>query len=122
MSAEWDDEHELVGYDPGDGRPLRPPHVMLALRIVVALGIAGLVLPGVIGTMMINARDATEACKRWVNYENPGDSPAVSFELMGAHGSGWQCYTESNSFGGSKFVASLGWIPGPPTFRKTVDA
>jgi hypothetical protein len=110
----YDDEPELVGYDPGDGRPLRSPRMLLAMRVVVSLGIAGLVLPGVIGTALINARDAAESCKRWVRYESPNDSSSVSFELMGAHGSGWQCYTSSNSFGGSQFVASLGWIPGPP--------
>jgi hypothetical protein len=120
----YDDEPELVGYDPGEDRPLRPAHVMLAMRIVVALGIAGLVLPGVIGTVMINAKDAAESCKRWAKYEYPGDSSTVNFELLGAHGSGWQCYTQSNSFGGSQFIASLGWIPGPPEFptRGTVNA
>jgi hypothetical protein len=110
----YDDEPELLGYEPGDGRPLRSPHMLLAMRIVVAVGIAGLILPGVTGTVMINAKDAAESCKRWVRYENPGDSSTVSFELLGAHGSGWQCYTQGNSFGGAQFIASLGWIPGPP--------
>ena len=110
----YDDEPELVGYDPGDGRPLRSPRMLLVMRIVVAVGIAWLVLPGVVGEVLLNARDAAESCKRWVRYENPTDSSTVSFELTGAHGSGWQCYTASSSFGGSQFVASLGWIPGPP--------
>jgi hypothetical protein len=109
-----DEQPELVGYIPSDGRPLRSRRMLVGMRIVVAVGVAGLVLPGVIGTVMINAKDAAESCKRWVTYEYPNDSSAVSFELMGAHGSGWQCYTQSNSFGGSQFVASLGWIPGPP--------
>ncbi|HMH57595.1 MAG TPA: hypothetical protein VK537_00300 [Galbitalea sp.] len=110
----YDDEPELVGYDAGDGRPLRSRNMLIGMRIFVAVGIAGLVLPGVIGEVMLNATDAAESCKRWVNYENPGDSSTVAFELIGAHGSGWQCYTQSDSFGGSQFVASLGWIPGPP--------
>jgi len=124
MSAEWDDEPELLGYEPSDGRPLRSPRMLLAMRIVVAVGIAGLVLPGVIGTVMINAKDAAESCKRWVKYENPNDSPSVTFELMGPHGSGWQCYTQSSSFGGAQFIATLGWIPGPPALpaRGTVNA
>jgi hypothetical protein len=115
-----DEQPELVGYIPGDGRPLRSRRMLLAMRIVVAVGIAGLILPGVIGTVMINVKDASEACKRWVRYEDPNDSSTVSFELMGDHGSGWQCYTQSNSFGGSQFVASLGWIPGPPQFPSRV--
>jgi hypothetical protein len=111
----WEDEQpELVGYEPGDGRPLRSRQMLLAMRIVVGVGVTGLVLPGVIGTVMINARDAAESCKRWVRYEYPSDSSNVAFEPLGAHGSGWQCYTASNSFGGAQFVASLGWIPGTP--------
>ena len=110
----YDDEPELMGYEPGDGRPLRSHRTMLVMRFVVVLGLLAFILPGVIGTVMINAKDAAESCKRWVRYENPGDSSTVSFELLGAHGSGWQCYTQSNSFGGGQFIASLGWIPGPP--------
>jgi hypothetical protein len=115
-----DEQPELVGYIPSDGRPLRSRRMMLAMRIVVSVGIAGLILPGVIGTVMINVRDAGEACKRWVKYEDPNDSSTVSFDLMGEHGSGWQCYTQSNSFGGTQFVASLGWIPGPPQLPSRV--
>jgi hypothetical protein len=110
----YEDEPELVGYDPGDGRPLRSPHKLLAMRIVVTVGIAALVLPGVVGEVMLNFKDAAESCKRWVSYEHPGDAARASFELFGANGSGWQCYTATDSFGGSQFVASLGWIPGPP--------
>jgi hypothetical protein len=115
----YEDEPELVGYDPGDGRPLRSRRVLLGMRIVVAVGIAGLVLPGVIGEVMLNFRDAAESCKRWVNYEQPGDESVASFEVFGANGSGWQCYTAADSFGGSQFVASLGWIPGPPAIPST---
>jgi hypothetical protein len=119
----YDDEPELVGYEPGDGTPLRSRNMLIGMRIVVAVGIAGLVLPGLIGEAMLNSTDAAESCTRWVHYEDPGDSSTVAFELLGAHGSGWQCYTQSNSFGGSQFVASLGWIPGPPQLptRSGVD-
>ena len=115
--SDWDigDEPELVGYVPGDGTPLRSHRMLVAMRVVVAVGIAGLILPGVVGTVMINARDAAQACKMWVKYEFPGVASAASFELVGAHGSGWQCYTSTTSFGGSQFISSLGWIPGPPT-------
>ena len=119
MSFYEDEQPELVGYDPGDGRPLRSRNMLIGMRVVVAVGIAGLVLPGIVGELMLNATDAAESCKRWVHYENPGDSSSVDFEILGAHGSGWQCYTQSNSFGGSQFVASLGWIPGPPQLPTT---
>ena len=78
-----DEQPELVGYIPSDGRPLRSRRMLLAMRIVVAVGIAGLILPGVIGTVMINVKDASEACKRWVRYEDPNDSSTVSFEADG---------------------------------------
>lgn len=114
MSFYEDEQPELVGYVPTDGRPLRSRRLLIAMRIVVVVGVVGLVLPGVIGEVMLNFRDAAESCKRWVSYEHPGDQSSASFELFGANGSGWQCYTASDSFGGSQFVASLGWIPGPP--------
>jgi hypothetical protein len=109
-----DDEPELAGYEPGDGRPLRSPHMLLAMRIVVVLGLVALVLPGIITTFMVASNSAQESCRRWVKYEIPGTSgSAASFELFGAHGTGWQCYT-SGAFGGDRFIASLGLIPGPP--------
>jgi hypothetical protein len=116
----WEDEQpELVGYVPSDGRPLRSHRILIVMRVVVVVGIVGLVLPGVIGEIMLNFRDAAESCKRWVSYEHPGDSSSASFELFGANGSGWQCYTAADSFGGSQFVVSLGWIPGPPAIPST---
>ena len=116
--SDWDvgDEPELVGYVPGDGRPLRSRRMLITMRVVVIIGIVALIVPGVVGTLMINARDAAQACKLWVKYEHPGMASSTSFELLGAHGSGWQCYTSAASFGGSQFVTSLGWIPGPPMF------
>ena len=114
MSFYEDEQPELVGYESGDGRPLRSPHMLLAMRIVVTVGIAALILPGIIGEVMLNVKDAAESCKRWVSYEHPGDVSSARFEVMGANGTGWQCYTRADSFGGSQFVASLGWIPGPP--------
>ena len=110
------DEPELVGYVPSDGRPLRSRRMLVAMRVVVVVGIVALIVPGVVGTLMINARDAAQACKLWVKYEYPGTGSSAVFEVLGAHGSGWQCYTSATAFGGQQFVSSLGWIPGPPTF------
>jgi hypothetical protein len=109
-----DDEPELAGYDPGDDRPLRSRRMVITLRIVVIVGLVALVLPGIITTMMVGANSAEESCQRWVDYEDP-TSPGshATFELLGAHGLGWQCYTQG-AFGGDSFVASLGIIPGQP--------
>lgn len=106
------DEHpELVGYEPGDGRPLRNPHIVLAMRIIVVLGIVALVLPGIITTMSVATTTANNACSAWVAFERPEASGyAATFELLGPGGPGWQCYSVG-AFGGDHVVASLGIIP-----------
>ena len=109
-----DDEPELAGYDPGDGRPLRSRRVLLVMRVVVILGLVALVLPGIITTLMVASNSAQESCRRWVSYEDPTATGSnATFEVLGGHGLGWQCYTQG-AFGGDRFVASLGLIPGPP--------
>lgn len=119
MSFYEDEQPELVGYVPTGGRPLRSRRMLIGMRIVVAVAVAGLIVPGIIGEIMLNVRDAAESCKRWVGYEHPGDGSSATFQLIGANGTGWQCYTSASSFGGSQFVVSLGWIPGPPAIPAT---
>jgi len=108
------DEPELAGYDPGDGRPLRSPRLVMVMRVVIVIGIAGLVLPGVITTVSVAGATAHEACVAWVAYEAPDATGAFArFELFGPGGPGWQCYTVG-AFGGDRNVASLGLIPISP--------
>lgn len=108
------EEPELAGYEPGDGRPLRSPRLIMIMRVVIVIGIVGLVLPGVITTISVGAATAHEACLAWVAYEEPdATSAAAVFELFGNGGPGWQCYTVG-SFGGDRNVASLGLIPVSP--------
>jgi hypothetical protein len=120
------DEHpELVGYEPGDGRPLRSPHLVLFMRVVVILGIVALVLPGVITTMSVASTTATTACGAWVAFEKPdAASSSARFELFGPGGPGWQCYSVG-AFGGDRLVASLGLIPSGvrlPVPAPTIDS
>jgi hypothetical protein len=113
-----DDEPELAGYEPSDGRPLRSKRMLMAMRIVVVLGLTALVVPGIVTTLVVAANSAQEACKRWVAFEVPSSPGSVAhFEVFGSHGMGWTCYT-SGAFGGDQFVASLGLIPGPPALPK----
>ncbi len=42
-----EDEPELAGYQPHE-RPLRGPRLQLLMRVVVVLGLAALVLPGLV--------------------------------------------------------------------------
>ena len=113
----WDngvvtDEHpELTGYEPGDGRPLRSPHVVRAMRVIVILGIVALILPGIVTTVSVGSTTAQAACRTWVEYEKPdADGSSAAFELFGPGGVGWQCYSVG-AFGGDVLVASLGLIP-----------
>ncbi|MES2094458.1 MAG: hypothetical protein V4531_11695 [Actinomycetota bacterium] len=109
----YDDEPELAGYVPTEGVPSRR-RMRFVLRIVVVLGVAALVLPGVLTTMSVAAATAQEACSAWVAYEAPEATGASArFEVFGVGGPGWECYTVG-AFGGDKRVASLGLIPISP--------
>ncbi|MCU1637883.1 MAG: putative rane protein [Microbacteriaceae bacterium] len=111
LIAMSDDHPELTGYEPGDHRPLRSPHVVLVMRILVVLGIIALVLPGIVTTMSVGANTANTSCARWVALEKPeATGSSARFEMFGPGGVGWQCYSVG-AFGGDELVASLGIIP-----------
>lgn len=106
------DEPELRGYVPTEGHPRRR-QTLLAMRIIVILGIACLVLPGILTTVSVASATAAEACAAWVKYEAPEGHPSAKFEIFGAGGMGWECYSVGG-FGPDKHVASLGLIPVSP--------
>ena len=109
--AMTDHHPELSGYEPGDGRPLRSPHVVRVMRVAVVLGIIALVLPGIVTTMSVGSNTANIACARWVDLERPeATGSSARFELFGPGGVGWQCYSVG-AFGGDELIASLGIIP-----------
>lgn len=109
-----DDDPELAGYEPGDGRPLRSRRTTIGMRILVVIGLLGLVLPQIVTQISVAASSAKASCARWVAYENPGAPGSTTrFELFGPGLIGWECYT-AGAFGGDQHVASLGLIPGPP--------
>jgi hypothetical protein len=113
-----EDEPELAGYEPTDGHTRRGLRNPWLLRVVVVLGLIGLVVPGVLTTMSVANRTAQAACAIWVSYQAPG-SPAYEarFELFGPGTVGWECYT-AGAFGGDSHVASLGLIPGTPNIPR----
>jgi hypothetical protein len=110
----WDDEPELAGYEPSNGKPLRSRRLLLVMRVIVVIGLVSLVLPSVIISVSDATASAKESCRRWVRYADPSSPGSnATFELFGAHGTGWQCYSRGG-FGGGTFIASLGLIPGVP--------
>jgi len=111
---EYFDEPELAGYQPHSERPLRRPHVVTVMRVIVVLALVGLLLPGILLTMATADRTATSSCSIYVQYYAPEATGfSARFELFSASGAGWNCYAISFG-GGETLVASLGLIPGGP--------
>lgn len=111
---EYELEPELAGYVPTEGIP-RTRRMRRTMRVLVIVGIACLVLPGIFTTWNVASATANDACTAWVKYESPASSgESASFEFAGANGMGWQCYA-TGGFGGTKHVANLGLIPISPT-------
>ncbi len=107
-----DDYHpELAGDEAGDARSSRSVVRQRVFRIIGALGLVALVLPGLLVTIRVQGSTAAEACRIVVATQ---DSEAVGsrarFEF-GPEGPGWYCYAER--FGGTEILLrSLGLIPG----------
>ena len=111
-SHEYDDEPELAGYEPHSEKPLRSPHLVRVMRIVVVLGLIGLVLPSIlIGVSTANST-AQRSCEIYTTYLAPeAVTFSARFEFFSAAGAGWNCYAVS--FGGAEtLLAAMGIIPG----------
>lgn len=107
-----DNDHpELAGYQPGEG-PVRRPVARHVMRVVVIIGLIGLVLPGLVVTIGTQVSTAAEACRIVVDGTAPDATAANErFELMGPEGPGWYCYAQQ--FNGSDVLLRfLGLIPG----------
>lgn len=111
MNDEYEDEPELAGYEPHE-RPLRSPHLMTAMRVIVVLGVLALILPGILVTAGTANRTAERACEVYVAFYAPhAVDHASRFELISPAGSGWNCY--AIEFDGDEvLVRALGLIPG----------
>jgi hypothetical protein len=105
------EEHpELVGYVPTEGMPHRR-RMLRAMRVVVILGVAALVLPGVLVTWQTAGRSAASSCAVMVKDQ---DSDAIgsvaAFDWFGVHGPQWYC--SAVEFGGrERLLGSVGVIP-----------
>lgn len=107
------DEPELAGYQPHE-KPLRSPHLVTVMRVVVVIGLIGLLLPGLLVTVGTANSTALRSCAAYTAALAPeAVSFSVRFELAGPNGIGWNCYAVQ--FGGGEILlASLGVIPGGP--------
>lgn len=115
MSApddEYEYEPELAGYEPVGEKPLRSPHLYTVMRVVIVIGLVGLVLPGIlIGVATANAT-ADRSCAQYTAYFAPeAVRYSARFELVSASGMGWNCYAVAFG-GGETLIAAMGFIPG----------
>lgn len=111
---EYDDEPELAGYEPtrDDDRPLRSPHLVAVMRVVVVLGLIGLLLPGILVTANTATSTANRTCAIYTAYYAPEAVDfSARFELFSPAGAGWNCYAIGYD-GNELLVRSLGLIPG----------
>jgi hypothetical protein len=109
------EEHpELAGYEPvgrsrGAGR-------RRALRIVVFLALAGLVLPIVLSTLSVATTTARTACATFATAAVRGEvATDAPFELFAAGGPGWQCYVITEN-GDRRHLANFGLFPAAPRY------
>jgi hypothetical protein len=109
-----DDSPELAGYEPTGDRPLRSRRAQTLMRVVVILGLLGLLLPGILITASTAANSAERACEYYVAQTVPGGATSsVRWELGGPEGPGWNCYADR--FGGRElYVRGMGLIPVAP--------
>ncbi len=115
-----DDSPELAGYEPTGDRPLRSRRMLRVMRVLVIVGLLGLVLPGILITASTAANSAERACAYYVAQNVPNGTPRARFELSGPEGPGWNCYAER--FGSPElYVRGMGLIPvAPPVNRRPV--
>lgn len=107
-----DDPPELSGYVPHEEhRPLRSPMVVRVMRVAIVLGVIGLIVPGLVGTIALQNRNAQFLCVQRVGSQDFGAEAIARFEVLGPAGPGWYCY--ARAFDGREVrIGSLGLIPG----------
>ena len=109
---DFDDEPELAGYEPHGDRPLRSPHLVTVMRVVVIIGLVGLLLPGILVTASTASNTAARTCAVYTAYYAPAAVDFSSrFEFFSPAGVGWNCYAIGYD-GDELLVRSLGLIPG----------
>jgi hypothetical protein len=110
-----DDFHpELAEYVPMDHGTSHGRRRTAIMRVLVLVGLAALILPGVLFTIAVASATASRTCAVYVRHYAPGSYGSVAtFELFspaGASWPGWQCYA-TDTGGDRTFVAPLGLIP-----------
>ncbi len=121
----WDEDEyhpELAEYVPGTGSSLRRPGFVRVMRVMIVIGVAALIVPGVIYTVGMQVQTADAACRIVTRSEDPASvGSETRFQLTGAAGPGWYCYSEQFG-GGELMLRALGLIPGLQYHEQGVPA
>jgi hypothetical protein len=108
---------ELAEYVPTADRPLRRRGTLVAMRVMVILGLALLIVPGVLVTIGVASATAARTCAVYVKHYAPdatgSSAPFQVFSPGGASWLGWQCYA-TNTEGNQTYITPLGLIPSAP--------
>lgn len=81
------------------------------MRIVIVLGVIGLIVPSIVLTVGLQTRTASAICAYAVAGAPLDADPVARFEVFGPAGPSWYCY--AREFGGREtLIGSLGLIPG----------
>ncbi|MGZ0211578.1 MAG: hypothetical protein ACKVI4_03800 [Actinomycetales bacterium] len=111
--SNFEENPELAGYEPHGERPLRSRAFVWVMRVVVVLGLIGLVVPGIVSAMGTANNTANRTCAVYTEYLAPqAVSYDIRFELSGDGEPGWKCYAVAFN-GNETLLRSLGLIPGP---------
>jgi hypothetical protein len=109
-----DEEPELVGYVPIERTSLQRRRRQKAMRILVLVAVAALVIPGVLSTISLAHYTAEHTCAVYVQrYQPRAVGSATHFDVFGPRGPGWDCYSV-DSAGNETFLVLLGFIPSAP--------
>ncbi|KQV07447.1 hypothetical protein [Leifsonia sp. Root112D2] len=108
------EEPELLGYEPMEQRPLYSRRRRQAMRVLVLVAVAALVVPGILSTVSLAANTAQQTCAVYVaRYQPNAVGASVHFDLFGPRGPGWDCYTLDTAQN-ETFLVLLGLIPSAP--------
>jgi len=109
-----DDEPELAGYVPIQRTSLYRQRRQKAMRILVLVAVAALIVPGILSTASLARSTAEHTCAVYVGrYQPRAVGSATHFDLFGPRGPGWDCYSVDTA-GTETFLVLLGLIPSAP--------
>lgn len=100
--------------DWSDDRPVRTARRRRALRIVVLIALAGMLLPIVLSAYGVARAAAERACAIYaLDYSVNADS-RVTLDLFAEGGPGWLCYAQVGSADRGLLLGNLGLMPASP--------